>query len=918
MSLSVGARLGHYTVTAKLGEGGMGEVWEATDTKLNRQVALKILPEAFATDPDRLARFQREAQVLASLNHPGIAAIYGIEEQDNTRALVLELVEGPTLADRISRGPIPLDEALPIAKQIAEALEAAHEAGVIHRDLKPANIKVREDGTVKVLDFGLAKALDPNPTGDPSQSPTLTAAATQMGVIMGTAAYMSPEQARGKPVDKRADIWAFGCVLYEMLSGHRAFGGEDISVTLADVIRAEPSWERLSGDLPPLLLTFLKRCLRKDPRERMRDIGDIRLALDGAFDAAVSPSPELKVRLYATGRPWALVAAGLLVGAVAAAAATWGLVGSSASIHRTSYLQIDLAPADQLGSTGGGQLTQNQALSRVALAVSPDGRQIVFAGMSGGTEQLYLRSLGASEALPISGTDGAMNPFFSPDGKEVGFWAGDQIMKVALAGGPPVPLASTSAREGFGASWGETGTIVFATRRGGLVAVPAAGGTATVVIAPDEEPTGTSYRLPWMLPGGDAVLFTRVDSERRWEHAQIVLYSMDTDQLTVLVEEAANPMYVPSGHLLFVRFGVLWAAPFDLAALEVTGPEVPVIEDVTQSAGISNIAANTGASQVAVSPSGTLVYLSGGLLSPDARELTWYDRMGVRTPLGLPPGEYWTPRVSPEGLRVAVADAQVDQAIIFDVRRGVPQRLPGRAANIGAWMPDGSRILFRGDTEDSGLGSLYWQATDGTEAERLTTSTVLPFVGAVTEDGRTLLFVEANRDRQSDILMLRLDQPGETPVPLFDSPANEMYPALSPDGRWLAYAHDESGQFEVHVVRYPELDEGVQVSTAGGYMPAWSPGGDELFYLRRGSSSSEEAVMMAAAVSTTDRFSPEAPRELFRGHFQHSRQTRTYDVAPDGRFLMVERDTGSLASRATSLQFIENWTEELKERVPVP
>ena len=494
MALSAGTRLGHYDVTTLLGEGGMGQVWQATDTTLNRQVALKILPDAFSADPDRLARFKREAHILASLNHPNIAAIYGIEEAEGTRALVLELVEGPTLADRISKGPIPLDEALPIAKQMAEALEAAHEAGVIHRDLKPANIKVREDGTVKVLDFGLAKALDPNPEGDPSLSPTLTAAATQQGVILGTAAYMSPEQARGKPVDKRADIWAFGCVFFEILSGRKVFAGEDVSVTLADVIRAEPAWDRLPGDVPLLLLTFLKRCLRKDPRERVRDIGDVRLAAEGAFDVAALSSPEAE-QSSDSGLPWLLALAALLLGAVAAAATTWGLLGSPSSAPDTSYLQVGVAPADQLGSTGGGQLPGNWALSRTAFAVSPDGRRIVFAGRSGGAERLYLWSLVAPEAQPIGGTAGAMNPFFSPDGESVGFWASGQLMKVALAGGPPVPLASLSERM-YGASWGEAGTIVFASRLSGLLSVPATGGTPTVVTALDDEPPGTAYYLP--------------------------------------------------------------------------------------------------------------------------------------------------------------------------------------------------------------------------------------------------------------------------------------------------------------------------------------------------------------------------------------------------------------------------------------
>ena len=782
MPLQPGTTLGPYEVTAKIGEGGMGEVWQARDTKLDRDVALKVLPEAFTSDPDRLARFEREAKVLASLNHPNIGSIYGLEEAEGIRALVLELVEGPTLADRIKQGPIPIDEALPIAKQIAEALEAAHEQGVIHRDLKPANIKVKDDGTVKVLDFGLAKALAPAPTSDPSDSPTLTAAATQMGVIMGTAAYMSPEQARGKLVDKRTDIWAFGAVLFETLSGRRPFEGRDVSEVLGGVLRLEPDWEALSGDVPPRVSTILRRCLEKEPKQRVRDIGDVHLALEGAFDPGPVSSTDVESP-SASGRPWPLALAGFLLGGIVAAVAIWSLVGSSSAVSETNYLQVGVAPADQLGSTRGGQQTENQALSRTAFTVSPNGRRIVFAGMSGATEQLYLRSLGAAEARAIPGTAAADNPFFSPDGEWVGFWANGQLMKVALAGGPPVPLASTGGLV-YGASWGEPDTIVFARRASGLWGVPAAGGTPTVVTAlDDDEPPGTNYLLPWVLPGRDAVLFTRLGPRRQWESAQIVVHALSTDERKVLVEGGANPIYVSSGHLLFARLGVLWAAPFDLDALEVTGAAVPVVENVTQSAQISNIYANSGAIQVGVSLTGTLVYLPGGLLEGDDRELVWVDRQGATTPLGLPAGEYWQPRVSPDGRYIAI-DATDDegQTIIFDTRRGVPQSLPGSGANIGAWMPDGSRVLF-GRATDTGPRNLYWQATDGTEAERLTTSPNFQWAGAVTEDGQELLFVDRSpggSGTRSDILMLRLDRRDETPVPLFASPANEMYPALSP------------------------------------------------------------------------------------------------------------------------------------------
>ena len=456
MSLTIGSRLGHYDVTALIGEGGMGQVYRATDTQLGRDVALKILPDAFAADPDRLARFQREAQVLASLNHPGIAAIYGIEKSDDTQALVLELVEGPTLADRIAKGPIPLDEALPIAKQIAEALEAAHEAGVIHRDLKPANIKVREDGTVKVLDFGLAKALDTMPAGDPSQSPTLTAAATQMGVILGTAAYMSPEQARGKPVDKRADIWGFGCVLFEMLTGRRVFQGEDVSTTLANVIRADVSWESLPRDLAPGLATYLRRCLDKDPTRRVRDMGDVRLAMDGAFDtpAAMSPAPAAVPQLQLWQRPIPAVVGGLAL-LVVGGSAIWATISNRAPLptQPVARFEIPFRPDESLTGTG-----------RHAVSLSADGQQLVYTTSNG----LSLRSLGEVTPTLLRGTDGlAREPFFSPDGRTVGFYADGQLYKVSISGGAPVALCDAGSP--FGASWASDDTILYGQGPGGIL-----------------------------------------------------------------------------------------------------------------------------------------------------------------------------------------------------------------------------------------------------------------------------------------------------------------------------------------------------------------------------------------------------------------------------------------------------------------
>ena len=492
MSLKVGDRLGHYNVTALIGEGGMGQVYRATDTQLGRDVALKILPDAFAADTDRLARFQREARVLASLNHPGIAAIYGIEEDEagGTRALVLELVEGPTLADRIAQGAMRVDDALPLAGQIAVALEAAHEAGVIHRDLKPANIKVREDGTVKVLDFGLAKALDTTPVGDPSQSPTLTAAATQMGVIMGTAAYMSPQQARGKPVDKRADIWAFGCVLYEMLAGERAFQGEDVSLTLASVMKSELHAKTLPRDVPPTLRTVLRQCLEKDSKDRLRDMGDVRLAMTGAFE---SPAPVDAVAVGPASAGWRRlwpVLVGVIVGVVGASLALWSLTRADGSVSRPARrFAIGPPPEAALALQPG-----------VIIALSPDGRTMVYSGRGAdpGSTRLYRRPMDQLDLVPVRDTEDAVGPFFSPDGEWVAFWEGaaGPLRKVSLAGGSASTVAGTPGGSG---SWGPDDTIVFGQRGAGLAQVSANSGDPTPLTTPE---AGETHQTPHFLPGG--------------------------------------------------------------------------------------------------------------------------------------------------------------------------------------------------------------------------------------------------------------------------------------------------------------------------------------------------------------------------------------------------------------------------------
>ena len=802
MALSPGTRLGHYDVTTLLGEGGMGQVWQATDTQLNRQVALKILPDAFAADPDRLARFTREAQILASLNHPNIAAIYGIEEADGTRALVLELVEGPTLADRISKGPIPLDEALPIAKQIAEALEAAHERGVIHRDLKPANVKVKADGMVKVLDFGLAKALDPVPDVDPSQSPTLTAAATQMGVIMGTAAYMSPEQARGKPVDKRTDIWAFGVVLYEMLSGARPFQGEDVSLTLASVMKSDVDVKTLPREVPPIVRTVLDRCLEKDPNRRIRDIGDVSLAMEGAFETGVSSTEESLAApqpLWRRALPPALAA---MLGALVVGFVAWNLVPQD--VRSVTRFTHDLPDGTGFRIAG-----------RAIMAFSPDGRHFVYYTNRG----LYLRSMGALEARLIPGATGTLaNPFFSPDGESVGYVQGGELKRIAISGGAPFVICA--ATNPYGISWAPDDTILF-RQSDGILRVSADGGTPELVIRATE---GEQMDGAQLLPDGESVLFsvTTATGTTRWDQAQIVVQSLATGERTVVLSGGSDARYVPTGHLVYALEDELFAVPFDGDRLEVQGTPVSVVEGVSRSSSGNTATANYG-----VSDQGTLVYATGGLIRTSLRTLVWVDRQGQEEPIPAPARPYVYPRLSPDGTKIAVDIRDQENDIwVWDVARTLLTRLTLGAGldRRPVWTPNGQRIVF--SSQQEGGTHLFWQAADGTGVvELLAESANSQFPTSFSPDGARLVFA----DSASDIAVLTLADERQM-APLIQTTFIERNGEISPDGRWLAYQSNESGQEEIYVRPFPDVDAGRwPVSTGGGSRPLWARSGEELF-----------------------------------------------------------------------------------------
>ena len=840
-------RIGRYAVTTLLGEGGMGQVWQATDTQLHRQVALKILPDAFADDPDRLVRFQREAQVLAKLNHPGIASIYGIEAAEGARALVLELVEGPTLADRISKGPIPVDVALPIAKQIAEALEAAHEAGVIHRDLKPANIKVREDGTVKVLDFGLAKALDTAPVGDPDQSPTLTAAATQIGVIMGTAAYMSPEQAAGRLVDNRSDIWSFGVVLFEMLTGRQLFTGETVSDVIADVLKTAPDMASLPDGTPGALTRLLQRCLEKNRKVRVPHVGMARIEIVDVLTAPTiesrpsAPAPRGWRQLLLTVSGVAAVV-GLTTGAV-----VWRLVRPDPPpVVRFAVAQDDTAFLTITAATPD-------------IAISPLGTHIAYltGGGNTGGEQLHVRSLDqfAAETLVAEGL--VVAPFFSADSESVGFSdrsTNPRLLKrVSVEGGPTSTICELDG-ELRGASWGAN-TIIFATSPSGsgLWQVPAAGGKPEQLTTPNVEQGERGHSWPEILPGGEAVLFTIIMDPI--EDSQIAVLSLKTGEQQVVVRGGAYPRYARSGHLLFGIRGNLWAVGFDVSDLETVGDPVPVQEGL--------LTKPVGVADFGVSANGSLVYVPDVAGSEGGRSLVWVDRQGREEALRAPPAPYENPRISPDGryITVEVRDAENSEVMVYDLERDIATRLtfhPGQD-RYPLWSPDGQRVVFSSDRE--GTLNIYSKAGDGTgPVERLTTSGNRQWPQSWSADGQSLVILDSGD--QMDIHVMSLGADGQTEE-LISTDVREFFAEVSPNDRWIAYVSDELGQREVYVRPFPDVDNGLwQISRDGGTSPVWGPDGRELFFRAIGSSD-----MMVVAVDTEPTFDHGNPEFLFAGPY---------------------------------------------------
>ena len=868
----IGSRVGAYEILAKLGEGGMGEVYRARDTRLGRDVAIKILPRAFTNDPDRLARFEREARVLASLNHPHVGAIYGVEEAGDLRALVLELVEGDTLADRISRGPMAVREALPIARQIADALDAAHEKGIVHRDLKPANIKITPGGVVKVLDFGLAKAGSIDESVNVANSPTLTAA-TRHGVILGTTAYMSPEQARGQVVDKRADVWAFGCVLYEMLAGRAVFGRGTLTDTLAAIIEREPDWSALPAGTPASVRTLLIRCLEKDPRRRLRDIGDVSFDLE-------EMQPQAHERPQTAGRsttPWLLAAAMTVVAAVAVA--LWSI--SPGQQLSSPEVQFDLATPE---------VADPIFLSSVAL--SDDGRQLLFAADSDGQPHIWLRPINSAAARPLTGTGGGASPFWSPDGRSVAFYADGFLKRIDLAGGLVKTLARSTV--GLGGTWNRNGVVLFVRNPASAIArVTAEGGTVSDATRLDPGHVGHTY--PHFLPDGNHFLYhvTAATADLRG----VYVAQLDGGPARRLLDADAGGLYV-NGHLLFVRQGKVFAQEFDAERLELRGSPFLVADGIYSQAGRFELPLSSGG--------GAFAFRAGS--TRFVRQLMWIDRSGrqienVGEPLGNPDGI----SSSPDRTQLVFFERRASDSDLWllDVRRGLVSRLTEDPDEdiFPVWARDGKRIIY--SAMRNGQGSLYERdLASGRRELLLQGSTEELFATDTSPDGHYIICQHNDPKTGWDVLALP-PGPGAAPVPIVQTDADERTARLSPDGRWLAFVSNSSGVSEIYVQPFPGPGARMRVSTRGGDQPEWRGDGSELFYIALDGKLMAVSIKPAADRSSID---PGEPVVLFPariGVVVRPIRAGTYLPSADGQRFLVDRllqDAGG-----TPVRVVLNW-----------
>jgi Tol biopolymer transport system component len=900
VSLAPGDRLGPYEIVAKLGEGGMGEVYRARDTRLNRVVAVKAMHESFAEHPERVARFEREAQLLASMNHPNIAAIHGVEESQGATFLILEFVDGHSLSELLKAGAMPVPEAMALARQLGDALAAAHERGIIHRDLKPANVMVTAEGKVKVLDFGLGKSLDGEGSSGsgsstpPANTPTMTMAATQAGIMMGTAGYMSPEQAKGRPTDRRSDVWAFGCVFYEMLTGHRAFEGEDIAEIIAAIVRGEPDWTRLPATLPPAVRVMLQRCLIKDRAERLSDMSVVRFLMSDTASSlsGVSVPVENPAPAKARRRVVPLVVATAALAVIATFGVTrWLLPGGAATSGGVMHVGIGLPEGVELGST-----------NLLPLAISHDGARVAFVGLRDGKTQIYVRALSEPEPKALDGTEGGDGPFFSPDGQWIAFFAGSKLRKIAVSGAALQPLADAPSHRG--GDWGDDGYIYFApTNIGGIWRVQEGGGAATEVTRKVPADGEISHRWPHLVAGTSTLLFAVWTGPGNDEH-NIAVQTVGAAEHRVLVKGGDAPHYAAKpGVLLYARLGELFAVPWrpsqrDLGGtVPLTMPERP-----------SDAIGNEGCGNYAVSDDGALAYVAGGRIR-SATRLVWVDRSGAVEPVALPERLYENAVISPDGTRAIVQIREGTTTLwVFDLERNTVSPIGASAGSSQAplFTADGTRVIYR--ATQKGLRNLSWRRADGSgDEERLTTKPdVSQTPTSVSSDGHWLVFNE-NGGQESGgvgIWVMRLDG-DRSARRLFPVPAGESDGQLSPDGKWLAYQAPVSSRQEIYVTPFPGPGARRQISSDGGTEPLWSRDGRELFF-------QNGAQLMGVTVTPGAAFSASTPHLVHEGRFFKTINGNTsWNVTPDGkRFLRIQQVVPERA--ITHLELVLNWFSELK------
>ncbi len=878
MPLANGSRLGPHEILAPLGAGGMGEVYRARDTRLDRTVAIKVLPAHLAANPELKQRFEREARTVSSLNHPNICTLHDIGRQDGTDFLVMEYLEGETLAARLAKGPLPLKQALRIAIEIADALDKAHRKGVIHRDLKPGNIMLTKLSS-KLMDFGLAKS---KPLGAVEEAALTQDPLTGQGMILGTLQYMSPEQLEGKEADARSDIFSFGAVLYEMLTGAKPFAGKTQASVISAIMEHDPApLSTLQPLAPPSLERLIATCLAKDPDERWQTSHDLLLQLKWVEEGG-SQSQTALVGLAIPKKRWAWQIAWLLAAVAIAASAAWFLKPAPSPLVRR--MVVSLPPGQRLAE-----------LSQPVMALSPDGKNLFYAAVQNGVQQLYMRPLDSFEAKPIAGTEAGSAPFFSPDGEWIGFFAQGKLKKALLTGGVSVSLCSTATTIP-GASWGSDNTIVFQFNVGSLLRVSASGGNPETLKTLKDE---ASNRWPKFVPGSQVVLYAGSQTVA-WANAVVRGYSIKSGEQRDLFPGGTRPGYTSTGHLLFVQQGTLMAVPFNPQRLEIFGTPVPTVERIMH----SNY---SGVAQYSVSDSGSLAYVSGAV-EGDQKNLVWVDRKGIEQILPAPARAYRNPRVSPDGSRIAVGiDDAESQVWIYDLARETLAKLTSQVSGTSspAWSPDGKRVVYQGGSPRN----LHWQPADGSgQVERLTTAPHTESPLSFTPDGQTMAFLEVDPVTGYDLWLLRLsDHHAE---PFLKTPSNEAAPQFSPDGHWIAYVSDESGRWEIYAKPYPGPGSKVQISNDGGKEPVWNRNGNELFY-RNGNK------MMSVDVTTQPTFSAGKPKVVFERPYTETPATfPAYDVSADGQRFLMMKGVGEEQS-ATQINVVLNWFEELKRRVPV-